>query len=274
MFKALRTEVGGYRPHGGAEQPASPAADIPSAQAANSQDDCPEPAQVNAATDPAGASPRPPKLRYGAVPIVVPPIKTYPHIIERMEDTRPIGYDIYLFDVINTFSKDTLERYQDLIQILDYAPEGLPITLYLDTVGGVIPVGAALASAIKRSKAVVTTVAVGSVMSMGTVLWAAGDVRKVLPSAVFMFHQSSHGSYGNSNEIAATAEAIADYARRYLLEPMVAEGLLTQNDLEIIQRQEDLYISSAVMQTRLDDLAKKAAAQTNAEPAEEGSDHA
>ncbi len=79
------------------------------------------------------------------------------------------------------------QDFADEIQLLnDFGVTN--INVHINTVGGEVIEGQAIFSAIINSKATVTTIAEGTVASMGAIILLAGDRIKMLESARLMFH--------------------------------------------------------------------------------------
>lgn len=192
-----------------------------------------------------------PSLQYGAMVIPIPSIETFPHIQEVVKDNVVLGYNIHITGGIGVWNQATAMALSNVVQILDHATEDMVITFYLDTPGGRIDNMARIVSAMRTTKAKTVTVAVGAVMSAGGPIWAAGKVRKILPGAVFMFHFSSHGDFGNSMMIAQNADRLVQYVKDVFLGPLVADGLLLEEELARVLQREDVLVSASVMQLRL-----------------------
>ena len=72
--------------------------------------------------------------------------------------------------------------------------------------GGDMAEGYVMADLARRSKANVITIAEGFVASMGSVLFAAGDERKISPSAMVMTHRPTGSAYGTSDKLRTHAD--------------------------------------------------------------------
>lgn len=77
----------------------------------------------------------------------------------------------------------------------------LPITLYVSTYGGSVYDGIALYDALRASSCEIITVGIGKIMSMGTWLMLAGDVKRAYPNATFMWHSISDEAGGKLFEL-------------------------------------------------------------------------
>lgn len=71
-----------------------------------------------------------------------------------------------------------------------------PITLYINTYGGGCYDGLALYDVLRASPCEIVTVGSGKVISMGTLLMLAGDIKKAYKNTTFMWHTISHGFEG------------------------------------------------------------------------------
>ena len=189
-------------------------------------------------------------VRFGSVQVKLSAPNGFPHLVEKLQDTTVIGYDVFLFDDIY-YSRSESRPIQHLVQLLDHATEDQVFTIYIASRGGQISAMAAIVSAMQRTRARVITIAVGAVMSAATVVWWAGHERKIYPGALFMFHFSSHGDYGTSRGIKQRAAALIRYVQEKLLDPMVADRLLTDMEMSTILAGEDVLIPASVMAERL-----------------------
>ena len=84
------------------------------------------------------------------------------------------------------------------------------IQMYIHSPGGVIYAGLAIYDTMRLLRSPVTTIAVGSTASMGTVLLAAGEPghRYALPNATIHIHQPLGGARGQASDISIQAEEI------------------------------------------------------------------
>jgi ATP-dependent Clp protease protease subunit len=76
---------------------------------------------------------------------------------------------------------------------LELTDSETPITIRLSTPGGSVYSGWAMVARIESSPCDVIVEGFGAVMSMGTILLAAGDKRRISRHASFMYHCSSYG---------------------------------------------------------------------------------
>jgi ATP-dependent Clp protease protease subunit len=127
---------------------------------------------------------------------------------------------------------------------LEYEDPDKDIILYINSPGGVVTSGLAIYDVIKFVKPDVQTICVGSCMSMGAVLLAAGTKGKrfILPHGKVMLHQPSGGATGQSSDIQIHAKEIVKTKKELL--GILAEA--TGKSIDVIQKdtERDLYMNA------------------------------
>ena len=85
-----------------------------------------------------------------------------------------------------------------------------PISMYINSPGGVVTAGMAIHDTMQYIKPRVSTVCIGQAASMGSFLLAAGEpgMRIALPNARIMVHQPSGGAQGMAADIEIQAREI------------------------------------------------------------------
>jgi ATP-dependent Clp protease protease subunit len=85
-----------------------------------------------------------------------------------------------------------------------------PISMYINSPGGVVTAGMAIHDTMQYIKPRVSTVCIGQAASMGSFLLAAGEpgMRIALPQARIMIHQPSGGARGMASDIEIQAKEI------------------------------------------------------------------
>ena len=85
-----------------------------------------------------------------------------------------------------------------------------PISMYINSPGGVVTAGMAIHDTMQYIKPRVSTVCLGQAASMGSFLLAAGEpgMRIALPNARIMVHQPSGGARGMASDIEIQAKEI------------------------------------------------------------------
>ena len=103
---------------------------------------------------------------------------------------------IYISDV-------TEEDMSKLIRAFDVMENSSnePIHIFVSSFGGSVYDGLALFDKIRASKSEVHTYAMGKVMSMGLILFLAGDIRHMQDNATAMAHSVSSGTWGKARNM-------------------------------------------------------------------------
>ena len=93
---------------------------------------------------------------------------------------------------------------------LDNEDNSRPITMYINSPGGMVYSGMAIYDTMQQVKSPVATYAVGFTASFGTVLLTAGTkgMRYALPNATIHMHQPLGGAQGQASDIAIQAQEI------------------------------------------------------------------
>ena len=84
------------------------------------------------------------------------------------------------------------------LHLLKNLNEKDPITIHLQSIGGIWHEGMAIYDAIKLSSPHIKIIGHGSISSMGTVIMQAADERVIMPHAEFMVHYGEFSLEGNS----------------------------------------------------------------------------
>ena len=91
---------------------------------------------------------------------------------------------------------------------LETESQDKPISLYINSPGGVVTAGMSIYDTMKFVKCPVHTIVMGQAASMGAFLLSAGDHRIALPHARIMIHQPLGGARGQATDIEIHAREI------------------------------------------------------------------
>ncbi len=203
------------------------------------------------------AAPAPLAVRHGAVVIPLPRLhRGAPFIVcdaaSGSDSTKPRMYDIYIYGIIECPSMAAAAAFADVVQLLDTAKATDTFRFHICTGGGGVHEASQVISAMKSTLANVITIAEGPVCSAAMLIWLYGKERRVEDAAYFMQHMSSHGDVGNSSGILAVSSALVRYICDKSLDPMLAQGLLTQQEYsDIVDVRKDVWITADEMRDRL-----------------------
>nr|WP_298842028.1 ATP-dependent Clp protease proteolytic subunit [uncultured Salinicola sp.] len=91
-----------------------------------------------------------------------------------------------------------------------------PISMYINSPGGVVTAGMAIHDTMQYIRPKVSTICMGQAASMGSFLLAAGEpgMRFALPNARIMIHQPSGGAKGMASDIEIQAREILRIRKR------------------------------------------------------------
>lgn len=112
-----------------------------------------------------------------------------------------------------------------------------PISMYINSPGGVVTAGMAIHDTMQYIRPKVRTICMGQAASMGSFLLAAGEpgMRGALPNARIMIHQPSGGAQGMASDIEIQAREILRIRKR--MNDLYVQ--YTGQDLEEIERRMD-----------------------------------
>jgi len=157
-----------------------------------------------------------------------------------------ILYNVLLYDEI-TEPKD----YMSLFRICTKSRETDVIKIAFETIGGSVTTAVAIATALSGTKAKVIKIALGDVMSAGTLLCDGTGHIEIGEYAHFMYHMSSSGLMGNTKAVIEGGKQIVDYIEDYLKEA-VETGCITSEELDlIVNKRQDVYVVGQEMAKRL-----------------------
>ena len=119
-----------------------------------------------------------------------------------------------------------------------------PISLYINSPGGVVTSGLAIYDTINIIGAPVHTICIGQACSMGAFLLAAGEKgsRKSLPSSRIMVHQPLGGARGQASDIEIQAQEIIRL-KKFLNKELAKNTGQEIEDVEI-DTDRDFYMSA------------------------------
>lgn len=139
-------------------------------------------------------------------------------------------------DIMQTIGRDAGEMSsQEFIRQLNSVPEDVEgIIVNINSEGGSVFEGNAIAEAIKQHPAKVTTQCIGSALSIASVIFLAGDERLIAENGWVMIHEPMTESWGTAQEIRQQADLIDgirvkmidDYAGATKLSAKQAESMM------------------------------------------------
>lgn len=167
------------------------------------------------------------------------------------------------FDIYITGPLEDPSDYIEEFQSLNEAVEGSYANLYINTPGGRVDTAVQYLSKMSTTKAVLTAHIEGVCQSAGTYLFLAADNWVVHENTLMMIHNYSGGAYGKGKEVLENAKANDVWVRGLM--NSVYEGFLTEEEIEDVNKNQDIWLTSSQIEERLPNLiafrAAKLAAQ-------------
>jgi ATP-dependent protease ClpP protease subunit len=91
---------------------------------------------------------------------------------------------------------------------LDAIDDDAPLTIYINSDGGSVPAGVAIANMIARHKGPTTAIVDGWACSIATQIFFAADVRKIPSNAYLMIHKPATCCCGDANDMEQAIKAL------------------------------------------------------------------
>ena len=139
-----------------------------------------------------------------------------PMVIDQIGNTER-SYDIYsrlledrIVFITGEITTDSANLVVAQLLYLEAKDNTKPISIYINSPGGVIDAGMAIFDTINYIKSTVSTICVGLSASMAAVLLACGEKGKrfALPNSRIMIHQPSGGASGQASDVEIAVEQI------------------------------------------------------------------
>lgn len=159
---------------------------------------------------------------------------------ERVTVSKDI--DVYLGDI------ELAHEYTDLLHKFNTANESDTFHMHINSHGGYIYSGVQLINAMQNSLGKVITYIESSAISMGALIFMAGDEKVVYNDTQLMFHNYSGGFAGKSHEIRTAVEA--EDIRFVTLLRRLCSGFLTEKEIVGIIAGDDLWLTADQVNSR------------------------
>lgn len=119
--------------------------------------------------------------------------------------------ELYIYgDIIDDVDTESLEGFEwpaDIKKQLDEC-KGKPLTIYINSDGGSVPAGVAIANMIARHDAPTLAVVDGWCCSIATQIFFSADKRQMPSNSYLMIHKPSCIVYGTSDDMLKAAESL------------------------------------------------------------------
>ena len=171
--------------------------------------------------------------------------KSAPNVFRVFATEKVIrAYEIYLSHPVVA-----PHAYDDLCQILRATKAEDTVRIFVNSPGGDVAAGLALIQAMREAPATVTTVLATEGLSMGALIFLAGDKKVVTPSSMLMIHNYSSGLVGKGNEQIAQVNALNAWIEGSLKD--ICSPFLSKAEIKAVMQGQDIWLSSEAIKKRL-----------------------
>lgn len=152
---------------------------------------------------------------------------------------------IYITGQIGSYDNINGIELIDVIKQVQAQPNAQSYTVYINSEGGVIDVGFDIYNYLVSIKKPITTIGSGLVASIATVIFMAGNERKLRPNTEFMIHMPAGSVSGTSEEIEQYNEMLKTYDKKILDFYTKMTGLTSEAILPLLKNETWLSIDDA-----------------------------
>lgn len=148
-------------------------------------------------------------------------------------------------------------KYIQLLDALYSANKGDKVVIKIASPGGMVETGVEILAAIENTQAEVTTVAMGLVASIASIIWLAGHKRILMPASTLMVHGPSGLQAGKVSDIKEECEQIEQYFTDMVTK--LTKGVLTEEQLKrVLEKREDLFLPADILEAQIKELGGQA----------------
>lgn len=158
-----------------------------------------------------------------------------------------VDSDIYLVGAI-----EAPEYYLEEFQTLREATAGENITIYINSGGGRVDTAVQMLAGIRNTAAKVTCVIEGCCHSAATYVFLAADEWIVNHNSLMLIHNYSGGAYGKGGELVDNVIANDKWVKNLMVD--VYKGFLTEEELETVLLNQDLWLETDSINERLQNV--------------------
>ena len=145
-------------------------------------------------------------------------------------------------------------KYIQLLDALYSANKGDKVIIKIASPGGMVETGVAIMTAIENTRAEVTTIAMGLVASIASIIWLAGHKRILMPESTLMVHGPSGLQAGKVSDIKEECEQIEQYFISMV--KALTKGVLTEEQLNrVLEQREDLFLPATLVEKQMQELS-------------------
>lgn len=155
------------------------------------------------------------------------------------------------------------EEYIDWFDCIRNASAVDTIRLYINSPGGDLYTTLQFLRVMSDTEATVVTSVEGACMSAATMIFLHGHAQEVTPHSLFMFHNYSAGTFGKGGEMYDQLQFERRWSENFMRE--VYKGFLTEDEIQSMLNNRDIWMDSDEVVKRLTELQKKREAEAATE---------
>jgi ATP-dependent protease ClpP protease subunit len=157
------------------------------------------------------------------------------------------------------------QEYIDWFDTIRNANAADTIKIYINSPGGDLYTTLQFLRVMGECEGTIITSVEGACMSAATMIFLHGHQHEVTPHSLFMFHNYSAGVFGKGGEMFDQLTFEREWSKNFMTE--VYEGFLTQDEIQSMLNNRDIWMTSEEVTKRLEKLYAKLKAEAEAEDA-------
>jgi ATP-dependent Clp protease protease subunit len=164
------------------------------------------------------------------------------------------------------------EEYTEIFETIRNCSKNDVIKIHINSPGGDLFTAIQFMRVLAETEATVITSVEGACMSAATLIFLAGQQFEISEHSVFMFHNYSTMMAGKGGELYDSIIHDRKWSENLLKNEY--EGFLTDDEIDSILNNRDIWLGTAEAHTRLENFVKVKQAKIDAQNEEEGDDNA
>ena len=134
------------------------------------------------------------------------------------------------------------------------------VKIYINSPGGDLYTTLQFLRVMGECEGTIITSVEGACMSAATMIFLHGHQHEVTPHSLFMFHNYSAGVFGKGGEMFDQLTFEREWSKNFMTE--VYDGFLTQEEIQSMLNNRDIWMTSEEVASRLQKLYKAIEAET------------
>jgi ATP-dependent protease ClpP protease subunit len=154
-------------------------------------------------------------------------------------------------------------QFINLLELLRVATPEDDIRIMLCSPGGNFPASMMLVNSTLACAANVTVISTGEACSAASMWLCLAPKGEAQALSHIMFHKTSHGDYGRTDDIVERAQSINAFCS-YIFDKICQKNLLTKEEYDkLVEEKQDLYFRGSIFNERLKTPVQNLSTNTN-----------